>query len=56
MRSNLSEGPKKIADDLEGRIESVLSRMNIPTKEEIETLTAKITALTHKVDELKKNE
>ena len=56
MRSNLAEGPKRIADDLEGRIETVLSRMNIPTKEEIETLTAKITALTHKVDELKKPE
>ena len=56
MRSNLSEGQKRIQDDLEQRIESVLARMNIPTKEEIETLTAKITALTHKVDELKKTE
>ena len=52
----MTEGPKKIADDLEQRIEGVLARMNIPTKEEIETLTAKITALTHKVDELKKTE
>jgi poly(hydroxyalkanoate) granule-associated protein len=56
MRSNLAEGPKRLADDLEQRIEGVLQRMNIPTKEEIETLTAKITALTHKVDELKKPE
>jgi poly(hydroxyalkanoate) granule-associated protein len=56
MRSSMAEGPKKIADDLEQRIESVLARMNIPTKEEVETLTAKITALTHKVDELKKTE
>ncbi|MGE5602630.1 MAG: phasin family protein [Nitrososphaerales archaeon] len=56
MRSSMAEGPKKLADDLEQRIESVLARMNIPTKEEVETLTAKITALTHKVDELKKTE
>ena len=56
MRSSVTEGPKKIADDLEQRIESVLARMNIPTKEEVETLTSKITALTHKVDELKKTE
>jgi poly(hydroxyalkanoate) granule-associated protein len=56
MRSSMTEGPKKIADDLEQRIEGVLARMNIPTKEEVETLTAKITALTHKVDELKKTE
>lgn len=56
VRTNLTEGPKRLADDLEQRIEVVLNRMNIPTKEEIETLTAKITALTHKVDELKKTE
>lgn len=55
LASGLSEGQKRIADDVEQRIEAVLSRMNIPTKEEIETLTAKITALTRKVDELKKS-
>lgn len=53
--SGLTEGQKRIADDVEQRIEAVLARMNIPTKEEIETLTAKITALTRKVDELKKS-
>ncbi len=56
VRSSVTEGPKKLADDLEQRIETVLAKMNIPTKEEVETLTAKITALTHKVDELKKTE
>jgi len=56
IQTNLTEGPKKLADDLEQRIEGVLTRMNIPTKEEIETLTSKITALTRKVDELKKTE
>lgn len=56
VRSSVTEGPKKLADDLEQRIETVLAKMNIPTKEEVETLTSKITALTHKVDELKKTE
>jgi len=53
--AGLTEGQKRMADDIEQRIEAVLARMNIPTKEEIETLTAKITALTRKVDELKKS-
>ena len=56
IQTNLTEGPKRFADDLEQRIEGVLGRMNIPTKDEIETLTSKITALTRKVDELKKTE
>ena len=40
---------------LDKRIEEVLGRMNIPTKDEIEALSAKITTLTKKVDELKKS-
>ncbi len=55
VASDLAEGQRRIADDVEQRIERVLARMNIPTKEEIETLTSKITALTRKVDELKKS-
>ena len=46
--------PKKFTSDLEKRIEDVMAKMNIPTKDEIEALSAKITALTKKVDELKK--
>jgi poly(hydroxyalkanoate) granule-associated protein len=45
---------KKAGDVLDSRVEEVLSRMNIPTKDEIESLSAKITALAQKVDELKK--
>ena len=56
VASNLGAGQKRIADDMEERIEGVLGRMNLPTKEEIETLTSKITALTRKVDELKKTD
>ena len=48
--------PKKITSDIEKRIEEVMAKLNIPTKDEIDALSAKITALTKKVDELKKSE
>ncbi len=51
-----SAQPKKITSDIEKRIEDVMAKLNIPTKDEIDALSAKITALTKKVDELKKSE
>ena len=45
---------KKTEDQMDKRIEDLLDRMNVPTKSDIEALSAKITALTKKVDELKK--
>ncbi len=45
---------KKAEDELDKRIEDLLDRMNVPTKSDIEALSAKITALSKKVDELKK--
>lgn len=36
----------------ESRMEEVLARMNIPSKNDIDALSRKITALTEKVDEL----
>ena len=48
--------PKKITSDIEKRIEDLMAKMNIPTKDEIDALSAKITVLTKKVDELKKSE
>jgi poly(hydroxyalkanoate) granule-associated protein len=47
-------GSKKAEAEMDKRVEDVLARMNIPTKAEIEALSAKITTLTKKVDELKK--
>lgn len=44
---------KKAEDELDKRMEEILDRMNVPTKSDIEALSAKITALTKKVDELK---
>ncbi|MCA9977354.1 MAG: phasin family protein [Anaerolineales bacterium] len=40
--------------ELEGKIEEMLNRMNVPTKADIDALSRKITTLTKKVDELKK--
>ena len=46
---------KKAEDELDKRMEDLLDRMNVPTKSDIEALSAKITALSKKVDELKKS-
>lgn len=48
------EAPKQAVDELEKRVEDAMVRMNIPSKDEIEALSAKITLLTKKVDELKR--
>jgi poly(hydroxyalkanoate) granule-associated protein len=45
-------GTKRAEDEMDRRIEGLLSRMNIPTKGEIESLSEKIAELSHKVDEL----
>ena len=45
---------KKAEEELDKRVEHILGRMNVPSKADIEDLSAKITALTKKVDELKK--
>jgi poly(hydroxyalkanoate) granule-associated protein len=45
---------KKAESELDKRIEELLARMNVPSKSDIDALSAKITALTKKVDELKK--
>lgn len=45
---------QKAEDQLDKRVEELLDRMNVPSKSDIEALSAKITALTKKVDELKK--
>ena len=40
--------------ELDTQIEGILSRMNVPTKSDLEALGAKIAELSKKVDELKK--
>ena len=45
---------KKAEGELDKRLEVLLERMNVPSKGDIDALSSKITALTKKVDELKK--
>ncbi len=54
--AKLAEFPDRAADELERRIEAVMARMNVPSKDEITTLSAKVTALTKKVEDLKKQD
>ena len=42
-------------EQLDKRMEEILNRMNIPTKSDIDALSAKITALSKKVDQLNKS-
>ncbi len=43
-----------VGDEISKNVESVLSRMNIPSKADVDALGQKINALSKKVDELKK--
>jgi len=45
---------QRAEEELERRMESMLARMNVPSKTDIDSLSAKITELGRKVDELKK--
>jgi polyhydroxyalkanoate synthesis regulator phasin len=46
---------KKAEGELDKRLEDLLDRMNVPTKGDIDALSAKITELSKKVDELKES-
>lgn len=48
----VQDGAKRAEGEMDKRVESVLSRLNIPSKSEIDTLSAKISELNDKVDEL----
>ena len=45
---------EKAEDEITKRVESVMERMNVPTVVDIDALSEKISALSKKVDELKK--
>jgi polyhydroxyalkanoate synthesis regulator phasin len=45
----------KVEDEINKHVESVLNRMNIPSKADVEALSQKIAALSKKIDELKKS-
>ncbi len=44
----------KAEDELTKRIENIMDRMSVPSKADIEALSEKISALTKKIEELKK--
>jgi poly(hydroxyalkanoate) granule-associated protein len=46
---------EKAEEELSKSVESVLDRMNVPSKADIDALSEKITALTKKIEELKKS-
>jgi poly(hydroxyalkanoate) granule-associated protein len=48
----MQEGTRKAEEEFDKRIEGLLSRMNIPSKAEIDSLSDKISDLSRKVDEL----
>jgi len=51
----VTERRRKTAEhEMDKRLDEVLERMNVPSKTDIDALSHKITALTHKVEELKK--
>jgi poly(hydroxyalkanoate) granule-associated protein len=45
----------KVEEEMSKHFESVLDRMNIPSKADVEALSQKIAALSKKIDELKKS-
>ncbi|KAA3662145.1 MAG: poly(hydroxyalkanoate) granule-associated protein [Chloroflexi bacterium] len=54
-KKRATESSKRVEVEIEQRMDSLLSRMNIPSKKDIDTLSQKVSELTKKVDELKKN-
>lgn len=53
MMERRRDQTQRAEEELERRVETMLARMNVPTKSDIESLSAKITELGRKVDELK---
>lgn len=53
-RPQVPEQVEKVGDRLEQGVEDVLNRLNIPSKRDIEELSARIAQLTARVEELKK--
>ncbi|MBN1148098.1 MAG: phasin family protein [Anaerolineales bacterium] len=48
-------GAEKAEDEVTKRVETVLDRMSVPSKADIDALSQKISELSKKVDELKKH-
>jgi poly(hydroxyalkanoate) granule-associated protein len=55
MMAKRKKNTAKAEEEFNKRIEEIIKRMNVPTKVDIDVLSEKISALTKKVDELKKS-
>ncbi len=47
---------ERAEDELGKRVEEILARLNIPTKADVDSLSKKISILSKKVEEMKKNQ
>jgi polyhydroxyalkanoate synthesis regulator phasin len=56
MMNRRQRGAERARTEFEQRVTQIAGGMNIPTKSDIDALSAKIAALTQKVDELKKQQ
>ena len=54
MLEKRKKGAQKAEAEVDKRMENLLARLNVPRKSDIDALSAKIAALSKKVDELKK--
>jgi poly(hydroxyalkanoate) granule-associated protein len=55
-RKNQAQETKQATqEEFDKRLESILDRLNVPTRGDIDKLNTKVTELTAKVEELKKN-
>lgn len=55
QKKTVQGGARSAGDEVDKRLEGLLGRMNIPSKSEIDALSAKISELSKKVDELNSN-
>lgn len=53
-QKEMANAAKRVESEVEKRIEEVLHRMNIPSKNDIEKLSRKVTTLNKKVNDLSK--
>jgi poly(hydroxyalkanoate) granule-associated protein len=54
-KSRAQETSQMAQEEFDKRLESILDRLNVPTRGDIEKLNTKVTELTKKVEDLKKN-
>lgn len=54
-RTKAQESADNLSSEVDKRMENLLTRMNIPTKADIDALSKKVATLTKKVDELKQS-